>query len=50
MPAAFIKIILVSTYLALLAPEVAAILLSIANCLDNKLSNKHSGRYKAARL
>ena len=50
MPAAFIRIILVSTYFAFLAPDIAAILLLIANYLNNRLNNKYSGHYKAARL
>ena len=50
MPAIFIKITFVSTYFAFLIPEVAAVLLSIANYLNNRLNNKYSGCYKAARL
>ena len=49
-PAAFIRITFVSIYLALLTPEMAAVLLLIINYLDNKLNNKYSGRYKTARL
>ena len=50
MPIAFIRTILVLTYFALLAPEVAAVLLSIINYLNNRLNNKYLKYYKAARL